>query len=377
MRGAMAVFFVLLPIVGGRADAGGITDLAAFLDRCPVSDPLYGKIRSDFQLFREGRLIGTVTCSEPVSSMTADQITEELRALQSLRAAYYMDLGQTHHLPWTSGPLYAWLTSKVKGINIASSGYSWCCTTVSGLTVFTMGPTASADRLWSVTWEGIESEIGLFAHEVRHLDVPGHVSCCGIPEGCDQSYDPSNISPYGVQWFLESAYLSGAINVGWGCLPSSQRQILANWTIGSANYGYRDRFCTNPPPLLTMPAQPGGPCPGSCIPDAGSLCLLGNRFRVTAEYTAYDGHHGPGKAASLTADTGTFWFFDSANVEAVVKMVSFCGSGSNNVAIYAGGLTDLGVTLTVTDGLTGLTKTYSNTLGNPFQLIRDGPFVCP
>ena len=117
--------------------------------------------------------------------------------------------------------------------------------------------------------------------------------------------------------------------------------------------------------------------PGGCSPDSSTLCLLNNRFSVRAGYVDYGGNSGAGHAAALTTDTGTFWFFDPANVEAIVKMVSFCGGGSNNVAVYAGGLTDLHVTLHVTDTRTGTTKEYSNPLGTGFTLIRDGPFSCP
>ena len=117
--------------------------------------------------------------------------------------------------------------------------------------------------------------------------------------------------------------------------------------------------------------------PGVCAPSATALCLLNGRFQVRATYQDYGGHTGDGQAVPLTFDTGHFWFFGAANVETVVKMVSFCGGGSNNVAVYAGGLTDVQVTLTVTDVLTGLVKTYTNPLGTPFQLIRDGPFRCP
>ena len=120
------------------------------------------------------------------------------------------------------------------------------------------------------------------------------------------------------------------------------------------------------------------PSPGAaCAADATTLCLLGGRFQLQAVYKAYGGEKGKGKAAPLTSDTGTFWFFDANNVEVVAKMVSFCGGGSNNVAIYAGGLTDLEITLNVVDTTTGLTKTYTNQLGTPFQLVRDGPFPCP
>jgi len=114
----------------------------------------------------------------------------------------------------------------------------------------------------------------------------------------------------------------------------------------------------------------------TCAPDATTLCLSNGRFRVQAAYRDYGGGAGAGQALPLSSDTGAFWFFNAANVEVVAKMVSFCGGGTNNVAIYAGGLTDVGVTTTVTDVQTGLTKTYTNALGELFQLVRDGPFAC-
>lgn len=125
------------------------------------------------------------------------------------------------------------------------------------------------------------------------------------------------------------------------------------------------------PPLVSMPHPLA-----TCAADGQTLCLLNNRFQVKASYTDYSYNSGTGQAVSITSDTGYFWFFGASNVEAVVKMVPFCTGGSSNIGVYAGGLTDLGVTLTVTDTRTGLVKTYSNALGHPFDLIRDGPFTC-
>ena len=127
-----------------------------------------------------------------------------------------------------------------------------------------------------------------------------------------------------------------------------------------------------PDPLRTALPDPRA----ACTADGTTLCLLDGRFEVRATYTDYGNGSGNGHAVGLTSDTGYFWFFDSSSVEAVLKMVSFCGSGSDNVAVYAAGLTDVGVSLTVRDTKSGLVKTYSNTLGHPFDLIRDGPFSC-
>ncbi len=128
--------------------------------------------------------------------------------------------------------------------------------------------------------------------------------------------------------------------------------------------------------------QPSGPPPppppsATCTADAATLCLIGNRFKVTAAWRNYAGASGAGTAVPMTTDTGYFWFFSAANVESVVKMVSFCGGGANRWGVYAGGLTDVEVTLTVTDTTDGTTRTYTNPLGTPFTLIRDAAFSCP
>lgn len=147
-------------------------------------------------------------------------------------------------------------------------------------------------------------------------------------------------------------------------------------------FGYRntiagpmaDTMDTN---SATVQVQSTTPPPASCTPDAYTLCLYNSRFKVQADYRDYSGSSGLGKAVSLTTDTGWFWFFTQANVETVVKFVSFCGGASNGYGIYAGGLTDLGVTLKVTDTKTGLYREYTNFLGNDWRLIKDAWPVCP
>lgn len=115
------------------------------------------------------------------------------------------------------------------------------------------------------------------------------------------------------------------------------------------------------------PASSGG---GACVPAPGILCLRGGRFRATADWVTGLGTSGPGFAVALTDDTGYFWFFDPANVETVVKVLDGCPV-NERFWVYAGGLTDLGVMLTVTDTLRGAVATYQNTLGRPFETIAD------
>ena len=108
-------------------------------------------------------------------------------------------------------------------------------------------------------------------------------------------------------------------------------------------------------------AGAGGPT--TCTPDDQTLCLDEARFRVTATWTKPDASSGQGHAVALTGDTGYFWFFDSSNVEVIVKVLEACGVNGYRW-VFASGLTNVQVNLTVTDVVTG-TRT-------PTRTPRDG-----
>lgn len=107
----------------------------------------------------------------------------------------------------------------------------------------------------------------------------------------------------------------------------------------------------------------------TCTPNATSLCLNNGRFRVTADWRTAD-RSGQGQAVLLTPDTGYFWFFSQSNVEVVVKVLDAC-SFNSRFWVFAGGLTDVGVTLKVTDTLTNASKEYTNPNGTAFKAITD------
>ncbi|MEM9408458.1 MAG: Calx-beta domain-containing protein [Acidobacteriota bacterium] len=108
-----------------------------------------------------------------------------------------------------------------------------------------------------------------------------------------------------------------------------------------------------------------------CPNDAEALCLgPGNRFEVRMDWRTAQGTSGVGMPTGLTSDTGYFWFFDSSNVEVVIKVLDGCAL-TNHFWVFAGGLTDVETTMTVTDTLAGTSKTYRNRLGDPFQPILD------
>ena len=91
----------------------------------------------------------------------------------------------------------------------------------------------------------------------------------------------------------------------------------------------------------------------TCTSDATSLCLAGWRFRVTADWETADGRSGHGSAVALTDEGGSFTFFDPANIELVVKVHDACGL-VDKWWVFAGGLTDVRVLLTVTDTRPGV-----------------------
>lgn len=130
--------------------------------------------------------------------------------------------------------------------------------------------------------------------------------------------------------------------------------------------------------VLAMAALPVGAQSGSCADQTDEgLCLNGDRFLVTAQWRTATSA-GEGTPQQLTNDTGYFWFFDSNNVELVVKVLNACGV-NQTYWVFAAGLTNVEVTLTVTDTQTSAQKTYFNPQGTEFVPVQDTTpfFQCP
>jgi hypothetical protein len=120
-------------------------------------------------------------------------------------------------------------------------------------------------------------------------------------------------------------------------------------------------------------AASGGPCAA----DAQSLCLSDGRFKAQATWQSTTAS-GTATAIPGTSNTGQFWFLNASNVEMVVKVLNGCGI-DNRYWVFAGGLTNVKVTMTVTDMQNGTVKTYQNPQSTPFAPIQDtGAFAtCP
>ena len=235
---------------------------ALSFDTCPQNDAAYSVIRADFEIRREGVVVGNIACTEPVSQMAAGTYTQELLILKTLQVAYYMDLGRSNHLPWTPLRFYDWLKSRVGGFNILGSAtLSFCCQSFNGKLF--VGLIVSNDSYRGSIFP-LTAYLALFAHEARHVDGFAHTSGCGITNGCDSTYDESNLSPFGIRYWLFRAWLHGGIHLGLACLPTSQWLTQATQYRAAAN-GYLVRFVGVNPSRLGLPANPGGTCPGMPI----------------------------------------------------------------------------------------------------------------
>jgi hypothetical protein len=106
-----------------------------------------------------------------------------------------------------------------------------------------------------------------------------------------------------------------------------------------------------------------------CDTIGSDLCVQGRRFHVAVRWqTATDS--GDASVFPLTGDTGAFWFFGPANLEIMVKVLDGCAI-NDRFWVFAAGLTDVGVTITVTDTWTGDEKVYTNNRGTAFPTITD------
>jgi hypothetical protein len=125
--------------------------------------------------------------------------------------------------------------------------------------------------------------------------------------------------------------------------------------------------------LAIRGAQRGEPSPraGNCSPGPTTLCLNAGRFQVETEWRTKGGSAGNGQAIELTEDTGAFWFFGEENVEILVKVLDGCATAFESFWVFAAGLTNVEVRLTVTDTETGMVEVYDNPRDRPYPPIQD------
>jgi hypothetical protein len=113
----------------------------------------------------------------------------------------------------------------------------------------------------------------------------------------------------------------------------------------------------------------GGGTAGPCVPSATTMCLNGGRFSVSIQFNAPGNPPAAAQGSLLGSDSAAFTFFDPNNVEALVKVLGGCPL-NNRYWVFAAGLTNVRVVLTVTDTTNGTTKTYTNPQGQAYPPIQ-------
>lgn len=314
---ALACLWVA-PSAPAQRMASTYANLRAFVDSCPQNDPYTAIIRRDFVIMVSEVPVGDIACTEPYSKMPPTEVTDELAVLQALRFMYYMDMGRSGYLPWTQLRLYDWVKSRVSGINIVADSVGGdCCLVLAGLTYIEVGgiegsaawakTTYAYQAAYLQTPGGLAANVAFYAHEARHTEGNGYPHVTGCPDfpsgtlGCDETYDPTNLSAYAIQYYLASLWASGAVNLGYTCDPSTQ----AEFGYGFADYAdaYIARFVTNPPPSITGSADSGGPC----IP-ASSFTLNSVPSQVSGTGTSLTlGVTASNEQAGWTSDSSDSW----------------------------------------------------------------------
>jgi hypothetical protein len=108
----------------------------------------------------------------------------------------------------------------------------------------------------------------------------------------------------------------------------------------------------------------------NCAPDDHTACLENGRFKVAATFDAGSNGSGNAHLVALASDTAYLWFFAPTNVEAVLKVLNGCGLNSH-YWVFAGGLTNVKVVITVTDTANGTQKVFSNPANTTFLPIQN------
>lgn len=108
----------------------------------------------------------------------------------------------------------------------------------------------------------------------------------------------------------------------------------------------------------------------NCAEDDETVCIQGGRFRVQIDYRVPGEPARPAHMVRITSDGAYAWFFGADNIEVFVKMLDACALSQSHW-FFAAGLTDVEVTVRVTDTETGTERTYGKPSGTAFEPILD------
>ena len=177
----------------------------------------------------------------------------------------------------------------------------------------------------------------LLVIDAESLEIVETVAVGPVPT--DLSITPDGSTAYVV--------VSGANRIS--AVDTASAEVVATIEVGSSPFGISNFLS----------------CGGGNL-----LCLTNDRFRVNVAFRTDDGPLTPAEFEQLTDETGYFWFFSRSNVELVVKVLNAC-EVYGRFWVFAAGLTDVEVEITITDTATGETRGYRNPPKTAFQPIQD------
>ncbi len=110
---------------------------------------------------------------------------------------------------------------------------------------------------------------------------------------------------------------------------------------------------------------------GSTQVAGNTLLLHSGRFEVEVAWENRYGGSGMAVPVALTDASGYFFFSHSDNVELVIKVLDACFDPYQHFWVFAAGLTDVEVAITVLDTVAMEERTYFSPLNQPFMPILD------
>jgi hypothetical protein len=250
-----------------------ISNIDQFLETCPPTDELQ-RLMADFPIYTYGENATqrVYHCSEPVSSMPIEELSQTFIEYQALRVILHMIIDQP--LPWTNLQPYDWLRSKIGGISIRDdTEYAYCCDQIQGRIVIVL-PTMPFDLLTYYRQFinlqqsiGLYGEIPLILHEARHVDLPHD---CGYKDS-----SLAYMGAYAITYYTDTMLAENHIQIGIRNSPNAGAYIirLVYMTKGLADPTISP-FC-NPPTStsLSLDFGPSSYSIGSCAPVTITVAL--------------------------------------------------------------------------------------------------------
>jgi plastocyanin len=166
-------------------------------------------------------------------------------------------------------------------------------------------------------------------------------------------------------------------------LPHATDNLTVSGLTPATSYAFRVRAenAAGSSPFTPEADTTTPPPPGPCVADAHTLCIgASGRFRVAVHFaSAQQSGEATGVPLASNPDSGLFYFFSPDNIEMLIKVLNACAPPFDAYWVFFAATTNVQFTVSVTDTVSGLTRTYNNLLNQAAAPVQDtGAFkTCP